>query len=56
MVVGVAARVLVGPLEGEDGAGVVVEATHVVATAVVVLGVKQPTKGGDTKRCSQRTD
>ena len=55
VVVGVAARVLVGPLDGEDGAGVIVEATHVVTTAVVVLGIEQPTEG-DTKRCSQRTD
>ena len=55
MVVGVAARVLVGPLDGEDGAGVIVEATHVVTTAAVVLGIKQPTEG-DTKRCSRRTD
>ena len=31
---------LVGPLDGEDGAFVVVEAADVVATAVVVLRVK----------------
>ena len=45
MVVGVAARVLVGPLHGEDGAGVVVQTADVVASSVVVLGVKQPAKG-----------
>lgn len=33
---------LVGPLQGEDGSGVVVETADVVATAVVVLGVKEP--------------
>ena len=32
---------LVGPLDGEDGAFVVVEAAHVVATTVVVLRVKE---------------
>ena len=32
---------LIGPLDGEDRALVVVEAPHVVATAVVVLRVKE---------------
>lgn len=40
VVVLVTTRVLVGPFEGEDRAGVVVEASNIVATAVVVLGVK----------------
>ena len=52
MIVGVAARVLVGPLHGEDGAGVVVKASHVVASAVIVLRVKQPAKR-ETRRPSR---
>ena len=38
-------RMLVGPLNGQDGAFVVVEVPHVVASTVVVLGIKQPTEG-----------
>ena len=49
MVVLVAAGVLVGPLQGQDGASVVVQAAHVVAAAVVVLGIEQP-KGGGRER------
>ena len=32
---------LIGPLNGKGGAFVVVEAADIVATAVVVLGVKE---------------
>ena len=42
VVVLVATRVLIGPLDREDRALVVVEATHVVPTAIVVLGVEKP--------------
>ena len=41
MVVLVGARVLIGPFDGEDRALVVVETSDVVATAVVVLRVKE---------------
>ena len=41
MVVLVCAGVLVGPLNGEGGTFVVVEAADVVATTVVVLRVKE---------------
>ena len=41
-VVWVSARVLVGPLNGEYGAFIVVETAHVVATTIVVLGIKEP--------------
>ena len=34
--------VLVGPFNGQDGAFIVVEITHIVATSVVVLRVKHP--------------
>ena len=40
VVVLVAAGVLVGPLQRQDGASVVVQAADIVTTAVVVLGVK----------------
>ena len=43
MVVWVTTRVLVGPLDGENRAFVVVEAAHVVSSAVVVLGIVKPT-------------
>ena len=32
---------LVGPLDGENGVFIVVQAANVVATSVVVLGVKE---------------
>ena len=41
MVVLVATRVLIGPLDREDRTLVVVEATHVVPTTIVVLGVEK---------------
>ena len=41
VVVLVCTRVLVGPLDGEDGTFVVVEASDVVATTVVVLRVEK---------------
>lgn len=37
VVVGIGTRVLVGPFNGKDGAGIVVQATYVVATTIVVL-------------------
>ena len=37
-------RVLVGPLHGEYGVSVIVEITDVVATAVIILGVKHSRK------------
>ena len=44
MVVRVSAGVLVGPLDGQDRALVVIQVSNVVASAVVVLRVKQPAK------------
>ena len=42
VVVLVSAGVLVGPFDGQDGALIVVHVAHIVASSVVVLGVKQP--------------
>lgn len=42
MVVLVSAGVLIGPFNGKDGALVVIQATNVVTTSVVILGVEQP--------------
>ena len=41
VVVLVATRVLIGPLDRQDWTLIVVEATHVVSTTIVVLGVKK---------------
>ena len=41
VVVLVTTRVLIGPLDGENRTLVVVEATHIVSTTIVVLGVKK---------------
>ena len=49
VVVLVTTRVLVGPLESEDGASVVVETAHVVASAVVILRVEQ-SGGGEREK------
>ena len=37
----ISARVLVSPLDGQDGPAIVVKACRVVTTPVVVLGVEQ---------------
>lgn len=41
MIVLITTRVLVGPLNGEDRALVIVDTANIVSTTVVVLGVKQ---------------
>ena len=33
---------LVGPFDGQDGVAIVADASHVVTSPVVILGVEQP--------------
>ena len=47
---------LIGPLQGQDGALVVVETPHVVAASVVVLGVKQSAEAEEERGGSEEEE